>query len=262
MNPVPPLPPPQPKPPQVGPQDAENPDHARKVEEAREDREAVVRRPFLHYLAQWVPELMTDVLPAGVAETGEAAGAVAGLVLGQGRDEARGAESMEAWFQTPPPGAVPWSGQPVQPDLAPPDDTTVRGRPGLEVPALPGLVRAELLRARPGEPPATTLRFQLAPEHLGKLDLSFTYAQQKVSVTIVAQSQVAREQLAEKLGQIRDILHQHQLRTDKIEIAVEGKGRAATGQQDKDLGAGGPGSRLPRRRLRRPSNEGEDLVIS
>ncbi|MEB3238420.1 MAG: flagellar hook-length control protein FliK [Candidatus Sericytochromatia bacterium] len=260
MIPVPPIQPP--KAPKVAPQDVENPDHDRKVEEAREDREAVERRPFLHYLAQIVPGLLPGTLSDEALAAADAAGAVAGLVLDVDTDKgADASRAWESWFQQQPhPGLQPL----VPPDMgvAVDDAPAVRMRPGLEVPAIPGLVRAEIVRAQPGEVPATTLRFQLAPEHLGKLDLSFTYAQQKVSVTIVAQSQAAREQLAEKLGQIRDILHQHRLQADKVEIAVEGRSRSGGARQDADLGAGGAGGRLPRRRLRKPTAEGEDITIS
>jgi len=257
---VPPIQPPKVR--QVSPQEAENPDHDRKVEEAKEDREAVARRPFLHYLAQWVPGLVPEDMTTEALTVTDAAGAVAGLVLEgpSDRGEAAG-KAWETWFQQQPhPGLQAPLTQVAE--VSADDSSVIRMRPGLEVPALPGLVRAEVLRSRPGDPPATTLRFQLAPEHLGKLDLSFTYAQQKVSVVIVAQSQAAREQVAEKMGQIRDILHQHKLQADKVEIAVEGRGRSGNARQDADLGAGGAGSRLPRRRLRKPTQEGDDLTIS
>jgi flagellar hook-length control protein FliK len=109
--------------------------------------------------------------------------------------------------------------------------------------------------------PAATLRVQLDPPHLGKVDLAFTYAQQKVTVNVVAATQQAKDQLEIQLAQIRGILHAHQLPTGEMKVMLASEAGSSGGQgqnaeQDPD--------RQPplyrRRRARTPADEGIGAV--
>ncbi|MBM3270281.1 MAG: flagellar hook-length control protein FliK [Candidatus Sericytochromatia bacterium] len=234
-------------------------------EEARERAKEVETHPFLHYLAQFVEGLRpaaaqgaepapavqaVDLLPRFGLEiwnrqlTALLADAPAPLVAA----EAPAPETVPIVVAPPPQAAAPPQ-QAIEPEAAPPVAPV----------EMPRIIVGQIDRLRQNGVPATTLTVRLDPPHLGKVDLAFTYSQQRVSVNVVAATQQAKDQLELQLAQIRGILHAHQLPTGELKVMLAGDAGAAGGhgqQAEQD------GSQQPQRyrRRRRSASFEEELA--
>jgi len=226
-------------------------------DKARDDAKDVVAHPFLYYLGQLVPGLI-PAQPAP-AEAGEALQVAAGISAERAGLWASGAANglLEGAPEVPrdtPDLPAPIAGIPPPPQVpAQPAKPVEEAAPTAPVAPVevPRVVFGHVDRMVQNGVPATTLTFQLKPEHLGKVELAFTYAQQKVTVNVVAATQQAKEQLDLQLGQIRQILHAHKLPTGDMKVVVAGDaGSPRGGHTDQD-----PGQQPQRyRRRRRPSS--------
>ncbi len=236
-------------------------------EDARDRAKQVEAHPFLYYLAQFVPGLQPQT-PVEAAAAGAGPGSVeaatsqaaAGVGLW-------GKEAANRLFDAPGPvaerGAEPQALAPVV--MAPPSLNTAPIGPVADAEPMhvaapidfPRIVVAQIDRMAQNGAPAATLKVQLEPPNLGKVDLAFTYAQQKVSVNVVAATQQAKDQLEIQLSQIRGILHAHHLPTGelKVMLASEAGTSGGPGQNaDQDQDPQQP-QRYRRRRRAAPLDE-------
>lgn len=78
--------------------------------------------------------------------------------------------------------------------------------------------------------PVSRLAVQIAPEHLGKLQMTFTMQQQTVAVSVLAANQQAKEALERQMNAIQSVLTSHNLKPAEIKVEVAQQG-AGTGQQ-------------------------------
>ncbi len=243
-------------------------------DEQRDRAKRVESHPFLYHLGQFVPGLRPNEpsAPDPSAEQGGSA-AIGGTAYGAsggvslwGREAANqligedlhrtGASGLAAADH--PPQAVPLF--PAQlPAVAQtqPADPTEWATPVSPV-EIPRIVMGQVDRMVQNGVPATTLFVKLDPPHLGKVDLAFTYAQQKVSVNVMAATQQAKDHLDTQLTHIRSILHGHNLPTGelKVVLASEAAGQQG-GSSDKE-----PGEQPNRYRRRRRSAPLDEAITS
>lgn len=110
--------------------------------------------------------------------------------------------------------------------------------------------------------PVSRLSVQIAPEHLGKLQMTFTLQQQTVAVSVLAANQQAKEMLERQLNSIQSVLTQHNLKPAEIKVEVASQG-AGTGQQQFSEGEEGGYSAPNRWMMRRAGDldEGIDVTV-
>ncbi|MBU6427752.1 MAG: flagellar hook-length control protein FliK [Cyanobacteria bacterium REEB65] len=230
---------------------------------ARQAVQDEASHPFIHYLAQFVPGLLPRSLGTGAAVAGREPPALAQEPLRAANDlvtegpsrkqgdrldpltEALGPQPTQLAFLAPL--------APVQPSEEPEPLSPV-------APAgIPPVVLAEVQRLKAQGMNATQLRVQLDPPHLGKVQLEVTYAQQRVSVNVVAATQQAKSHLDLQLSTIRNILQAHQLQTGELKVVLGGKAGPQGGSTGRDGSQGGTALQQPLRRRRRPKLN-EDLA--
>ena len=230
-----------------------------KAQQAAKDEES---HPFIHYLAQFVPGLVPQPhAPAPDPMPGERIDALATLpTASPRRPEPRLADSRDANRDVL---ASLGSIQPQPVMLAPvapvADDESRTVTPA----AVPQLIAAQVQRLQTDGIPATQIRVQLDPPDLGKLDLAFTYAQEKVSVNIIAATAQAKEHLDLQLGAIRNILGQHQLQTGELKVVLGQKSGSQGGSTDREGSGNGGSNAAPGqavRKRKRPSLD-EDVAL-
>ena len=229
-----------------------------RARQAAKDEES---HPFIHYLAQFVPGLVprpqapdpdkllgerTDALATVLAPASKGPEPRKDDTRDANRDVLAGLGAIQ-----PPPVVL----APIAPVVA--------DEPRAVTPAaVPQLIAAQVQRLQTDGIPATQIRVQLDPPDLGKLDLAFTYAQEKVSVNIVAATAQAKEHLDLQLGAIRNILSQHHLQTGELKVVLGQKTGSQGGSGDREGGGNGsnaaPGQAM--RRRKRPSLD-EDVAI-
>lgn len=102
--------------------------------------------------------------------------------------------------------------------------------------------------------PVSRLAVQIAPEHLGKLQMTFTLQQQTVAVSVLAATQQAKEALERQMSAIQSVLSSHNLKPAEIKVEVAHQG-AGAGQQQFSDGEEGSGYSAPNRWLIRRAGE-------
>ena len=233
-------------------------------DEARDRAKQVESHPFLHYLTRFVPGLRPNAEGASPSPDSQAGSpASEGLSVASGTLGIWGRNAANRLFEAPQPGAN--TNEPPSPadfqtaivsngglnafavlpqqDVAEPE--------GVHLPAaVPRIVFGQVERMVQDGAPASTLKIQLDPPHLGKLDMAFTYTQQKVTVNVIAATQQAKEHLDMQLSQIRGILHGHNLQTGEIKVMLASEaGGSGTqgGNSEQDPGS----QQLQQQRYRR-----------
>ena len=230
-----------------------------KAKQAAKDEES---HPFIHYLAQFVPGLVPrPQTPEPAPPAGERIDPLASVLtptlkqperkLDGTRDPDRDVLASLGAIQPQPVMLTPVA--PVAEDDSRPVTPA----------AVPQVIAAQVQRMQTSGIPATQIHVQLDPPDLGKLDLAFTYAQEKVSVNIVAATAQAREHLNLQLGAIRNILSQHNLQTGELKVVLGQKTGSQGGSTDREGGGNGGSGSAPgqaMRRRKRPSLD-EDVAI-
>lgn len=242
-------------------------------DEARDRAKHVESHPFLYYLGQMVPGLQQNQPPeatgdvsSGAASAIGAAGTLAGQGLGVwGREAANrmfdgsaAARPLAAEAAEPvdPTRAVPiFPAQVAAMQPVAPVQEVEAAAPVAPV-EIPRIVMAQVDRMVQNGVPASTLHVKLDPPNLGKVELAFTYAQQKVSVNIMAATQQARDHLETQLMHIRSILHAHNLPTGELKVVLASQSAGPQGGgSDKE-----PGDQPARYRRRRRSNPLDEAI--
>lgn len=234
-----------------------------KAQQAVQDE---VSHPFNHYLAQFVPGLLPHLEPLKTPEALQPADKGALALL------ARSARPTEPIPQGTDPTLDPLRQELAVPAFAPQGPTSqapiepARKDQGLRLSAvrptaIPQMIRAQVQRMQTDGIAATQIRVQLDPPDLGKLQLAFTYAQQRVSVNVVAATQAAKDHLDAQLGAIRGILGEHNLQTGELKVVLGGKNGPQGGSTDRDGNNAGQSAASPLARRRKRPNLDEDLAI-
>jgi flagellar hook-length control protein FliK len=235
-------------------------------DEARDRAKHVESHPFLYYLSQFVPGMRPQDAQApdsgttGSGAIGEALSATSGTLNVWSQSAANrlfdgsqvAAPVSETRFPSEFQTAIVSNGGlnafAVLPQQAVAEPEAILAP--VAAPEIPRIAFGQVERMMQNGAPASTLKIQLDPPHLGRLDMAFTYTQQKVTVNVIAATQQAKEHLDMQLSQIRAILQGHNLQTGemKVMLASEAGGSGAQGgnsEQD-------PGSQqLQQQRYRR-----------
>lgn len=124
----------------------------------------------------------------------------------------------------------------------------------------PSMFVAQVSQMQVKGEPVSRLAVQIAPEHLGKLQMTFTLQQQTVAVSVLAASQQAKEMLERQIGAIQSVLTSHNLKPAEIKVEV-----AQQGQQQQQFSQGEEGGYAgPNRWLIRRAgelDEGIDVTV-
>jgi hypothetical protein len=126
----------------------------------------------------------------------------------------------------------------------------------------PALFAAQVARMQVAGEPVTHLSVQIAPEHLGTLQLHFTLKEQTVAVSVLAATREAKEAVERQMGAIEGILSAHQFKPTelKVEVASQGAETGGGGQSSHE----GAGYETPNRwlmRRRGDLDEGIDVAL-
>lgn len=231
-------------------------------DEARDRAKHVDSHPFLHYLGKFIPGLV----PLETEEKNEPSFKEPELLgnIGPmsstlwltanapgGPQSSHDDRARDRRLETPTGPSAPL----VLPAVALPavDAETVL-LPQIAVLEFPRYVTGQIERFVNRGEVATRLKVLLDPPHLGKLELAFTYFQQKVQVNVVAATPQAKSELDSQLSAIRAILRSHQLTASDIMVVVASGGSGGDGEpQGQNPGFGSP--RYRRRRRREPGDE-------
>lgn len=102
----------------------------------------------------------------------------------------------------------------------------------------PSLFVAQISQQTQKGEPVSRLSVQIAPEHLGQVQMTFTLQKQAVAVSVVAANQQAKEMLEQQLGAIQGVLAAHNLKPTelKVEVAHKGGGANNSGQFSENNG--------------------------
>ncbi len=103
----------------------------------------------------------------------------------------------------------------------------------------PNMIMAQFSQMQVKGEPVSRLSVQIAPEHLGKLQMTFTLQQQTVAVSVLAASQQAKEALERQMNAIQSVLTSHNLKPAEIKVEVANQGAGAGNQQFSDGEEGG-----------------------
>lgn len=124
----------------------------------------------------------------------------------------------------------------------------------------PSMFMAQFTQMQVKGEPVSRLAVQIAPEHLGKLQMTFTLQQQTVAVSVLAANQHAKELLERQVGAIQSLLSAHNLKPAEIKVEV-----AQQGQQQQQFSQGEEGGYTgPNRWLMRRAGdleEGIDVTV-
>ncbi|MBO9542092.1 flagellar hook-length control protein FliK [bacterium] len=95
----------------------------------------------------------------------------------------------------------------------------------------PSLFVAQISHQTQKGEPVSRLSVQIAPEHLGQVQMTFTLQKQSVAVSVVAANQQAKEMLEQQLGAIQGVLASHNLKPAELKVEVAQQGGGANGKQ-------------------------------
>lgn len=101
----------------------------------------------------------------------------------------------------------------------------------------PHLFAAQVVQMQQQGQPISKLMVQIAPEHLGQLNMTFTLQQQTVTVAVLAANQQAKDMLERQLGAIQNILAAHQFKPGELKVEVAQQSNNTGGQSFSDEGA-------------------------
>lgn len=124
----------------------------------------------------------------------------------------------------------------------------------------PSMFVAQFTQMQVKGEPVSRLAVQIAPEQLGKLQMTFTLQQQTVAVSVLAATQQAKEMLERQIKDIQGVLSAHNLKPAeiKVEVAQQGAGTGSGQQQFSD--GEQTGYSAPNRWLLRRAGDLEDGI--
>lgn len=125
----------------------------------------------------------------------------------------------------------------------------------------PHLFVAQAVQMQQQGQPISKLMVQIAPEHLGQLNMTFTLQQQTVTVAVLAANQQAKDMLERQLGAIQNVLAAHQFKPGELKVEVAQQSGGTGGQSFSDEGAAA--YQTPNRWLvKRNSDLDEEIDVS
>lgn len=102
----------------------------------------------------------------------------------------------------------------------------------------PSLFVAQISQQTQKGEPVSRLSVQIAPEHLGQVQMTFTLQKQAVAVSVVAANQQAKEMLEQQLGAIQSVLTSYNLKPAELKVEVAQQGGGANSGQFSENGEG------------------------
>jgi hypothetical protein len=95
----------------------------------------------------------------------------------------------------------------------------------------PNLFVAQISQQMQKGEPVSRLSVQIAPEHLGQVQMTFTLQKQTVAVSVLAANQQAKDMLEQQLGAIQSVLSAHNLKPAELKVEVAHQGGGANSGQ-------------------------------
>ncbi|HEY9897619.1 MAG TPA: flagellar hook-length control protein FliK [Pantanalinema sp.] len=95
----------------------------------------------------------------------------------------------------------------------------------------PSLFVAQISQQTQKGEPVSRLSVQIAPEHLGQVQMTFTLQKQAVAVSVVAANQQAKDMLEQQLGAIQSVLSSYNLKPTELKVEVAHQGGGANSGQ-------------------------------